>query len=428
MPQGFHEHFHNHIAPLTENVQDVPFLAEQKTETSTKKSATRPFDAQHSAIEFAALPLMKENDKLRIAKEKEAEKRALKQLFQSGNLENIENFLLDEETKHEAMQKEIQRVQNEYAAELSPATFLIDKDWKILTALELFDKGTFEHSLRTYIIAKEILETRITKLAKEIEQEGVILKQFYLACLFHDLGKLTIPKFIINSVVSDEVWTYLFMELPPEQQDEILIGYSLPFPDAYRSDHEKLHDFFNQHDFRAVTVVPANKAFNKQEELEIFAKRGIDSNLPLMKIIEPHEKESKNILKKLGYGLEALLAGHHHNYNPSKNQDIEDPTSTSALQVMVEITSDIIHTIDVYDALISHRAYSAKFSPLQILSSIIHHVEIGRIKNKWVAASIINDNLKKNDSPDFSQEAQELQLIEKFLKENLRDDEVSFFE
>jgi len=412
--------------------EGAAYLYEQKTEKQTQDAThkARPFD-KHDVLEFATHPLMKENDRLRMAREKEEQKQALSELFQSGDLNNIENFLLDEKMDNKAMQQETERVKKEYATELSGATFLIEKDWRILTALEIFDKGTFEHCVRTYTFAKEILETKLVGLGKEIEQEGVILKQFYIACLFHDLGKLSIPKFILNSRVSDEIWTYLFMtELSPEQQDDILTNHEppIPVPDAYRGDYTKLHEFLNNNKFRAVSFVPTNKAFNNPEELKAFAERGIDGNLPLMKIIEPHEKESKNMLKKLGYGLEALLAGHHHNYESSENQNVETPVSTSALQVMVELSSDIIHTIDVYDAMTSHRSYqSGDFSILDIFSSIIQHAEDGKIKNRWVAATIINEKLKEDNTFDSSQESKVLQNIEIFLKENLRDDEICYF-
>jgi hypothetical protein len=431
MLQGFHEHCHNHIAPQTENIDDVPVLPEQKTEDLPKAHTPIPFDAQRGALEFAAHPLMKENNKLRIEREQKEEARALKKLFQSGNLENIENFLLDEKIEHKTMQKELQRVKSENLAELSSATFLIDKDWRILTALELFDKGTFKHSVRTYTIAREILENGPKKLKKEIEQEGVLLNQFYIACLFHDLGKFAIPKFILNSVVTDEVWTSIFMdELSTDEQDEIFLNRKpiLYVPDEIRKDHTMLHKYFKEHDFRAVSYVPVCKAFSKPEQLETFKERGMDSNLPLMEIVKPHEKYSKMMLKKLGYGLEAILAGHHHNHDSTDEQELENPASISALQVFVELSADAIHTIDVLEAFSGGRTYISESSWTDKYHAVVHLAEIGKIKNKWVAASIINYRLKNSQEEQTSNETSELAEIKKFLAENLPEEEFSYFE
>ena len=395
---------------------------------------SRPSAAMH----FGENPIFKasieSHKKTESHHEIEKEKHTLIELLESGDLENIENFLLDEKTENQAFQLEIKRVRNEYSEDLSQETFLGEKEWRILTALEIFDKATFEHCLRTFTASKEIISAHLPNLAKEIEKEGVTLEQFYRACLFHDLGKFAIPKFILDSKYKDEFWTSIFMDVfSRDEQDEIFMNCKPPLivPDKLRDNPNKfaeLHEFFKSNQFRAVTYVPANRAFTTDDQLKNFneTKRGINGNMTLVQIFEPHEKNSKKMLKRLGYWLEAQLAGHHHNSNPSENPEIEDLVATSALQVIIEISSDAIHAIDIWDALTSKRSYADDFSHLEVFGSIIHHAEIGRIKNKWVAATIINAKLKMLDE-NFSQEDKNLNTVRKFLEKYLPEDETSYF-
>lgn len=362
--------------------------------------------------------------------EGEKTKRRLVELFQSGNLEEIMAFILDE-SENVIFEQEMQRVKNEYREDLSYATFLMEKDWRILTALELFDKGTFKHSIHTYSIARKVLGNGPAKLRREIEQEGTILEQFYITCLFHDLGKFAIPKFILNSTVTDEVWNDIFLtQLSSEEQDEIFASHNPPLivPDRIRKNHAQLHKFFKDNDFRAVTVVPIRKAFNKPEELAAFEERGIDSNWPLLKIMGPHANNSRIMLKKLGYGLEAILAGHHHSNSSPHEQESENPTSTSALQVFDELSADTIQTFDVFEALSGDRSYTSDSSWTKKYHVVIHLAEIGKIKNKWIPASIINTILKNSQEDFTNMDANGLEEIRRFLEENLPEEETSCFE
>jgi len=423
MHQEFQEHFNNHIAQKSESIPAAPVLPEQKKDLQSEKRFVRPFDARFGAPDFISHPMLKENSELRLVQEKEEAKKNIEKILFSGNLEEIIRFLQEEKNEDDVFLLEIERVKKEYASELSSATFLNEKDWKILTALEIFDKGTFEHSVRTYLIAKEKLETRLTDLGHEIEAEGVILKQFYVACLFHDIGKLSIPKFILNSVIHDNVWTHLFMELPHEQQDEILTDNFLPVPDEYRNDHEKLHAFFEENEFRAVSAVPIGEAYTKPEEVAIMKERNIDVTLSLTKIMEPHEKNSKYILKKIGYGLEAILAGSHHSYN-ANDDSYEMPISISALQLGVQ--SAIMHFADLEDALSSDRSYGEKKPFMRKINIMLKHANEGNLPMKQVAASWINDDLKEISREDLLAASEYLKSVNNFLAEHIEKKEALY--
>jgi hypothetical protein len=55
-------------------------------------------------------------------------------------------------------------------------------------------------------------------------------------------------------------------------------------------------------------------------------------------------------------------------------------------------------------------------------------VEIQEIQKPWVAATIINSRLKITRGKDLPTEGAQLDSLKDFLKNNLEQDEVSYFE
>lgn len=364
---------------------------------------------------------------------KETEEEKIKHFFQSGNFEGIGNFLSNEKIKDLAFHKEILRVKKDYEKDLSSADFLSHKDWGLLTAIELFDKKTFEHCIGTYIVARKKIEERLIELGQEITSEGVELKQFYRSCLFHDIGKLAIPEFILNNATTDGQWVYCFMELPEEEQDKILVENKIIVPDAIRHNLEKLTNFFSDNRIRAVKFIPI-KAILDKEQLEVFEKFGLNTDNSLGEIMRVHEKKSEEILSKLGYPVESLLAGNHHNYKHKDKELGEKPASLSSMHISGEISSNLIHLADVQQALNGDRSYHHKQPMLRIMTFLVDDAENGII-DPAIAARWINDELKKM-SPEYLNEIRnmkakhqhhsylqkrndELLLIDDFLSNNL---------
>lgn len=167
----------------------------------------------------------------------------------------------------------------------------------MLTALELFDKGTFEHSVETYHIARNKIEKVLDGqviIAKLIEQEGVLLEQFYRACLFHDIGKIEIPNFLINNKLTDGDWMDILCRMVCEEHNEELsravikkTGLSL----GALSDEQHLRAVFAEKLLRAVKLVPVKEALTG-EEIEELKARGFSPDMSLSKILEAHEEAS----------------------------------------------------------------------------------------------------------------------------------------
>jgi len=245
MPQGF-ENFHDlHIKPLSK---------------PAKKDA---------ALEYAPAESKPEQMEKRIAAQ---------EIARGGDFENIlveleDKKLLDEQTT---------RFHETYDADLKLATFLTPDDWKALTVLELYDTGTFLHSLETYRIAKKMMEktfifgnTKI-ELATMIRQENrVSLEQFYRACLLHDIGKVEVPHFIITSEISHAGWAEMLVNMDKRDPDKKLLenilaqaNMAIPTEISVRPDgNEKdalLVEFLKENKIRCEKYVPIEEAVDNR--------------------------------------------------------------------------------------------------------------------------------------------------------------------
>ena len=363
----------------------------------------------------------------------EIEKEKIENFFQSGNFKNITDFLADKKVESLAFHKEVLRVKKDYAKDLSSADFLTLEDWRILTAIELFNEKTFRHSIGTYAVARKKIEERLVELGQEIIHEGVELKQFYRSCLFHDIGKLAIPEFILNNTTTDDEWVYYFTEFSEDEQDQILVENKIIVPDAIRNDLEKLTDFFADNRIRAVKFIPIKAILNK-DQIEALEKQGFSPEDSLGEIMRIHEKKSEEILLKLGYVVESLLAGNHHNYNHKDRKLGEKPVSLSTMHISGEISANILHLADIQQALNGDRSYHHKQPMLRIMAFLVDDAE-NEIIDPTIAARWINDELKKMD-PAYLYEIRnmkanhqhhnylqkrnaELQIIDDFLYDNL---------
>ena len=361
----------------------------------------RSFDVGHKATDFTGSPFVRENAQLKIEREITKNKQELSDLFKSGNIENITDLLKEKEVLNLEFNKEIKITKEKYSEQLSAATFLNNNDWKILTGLKIFNESTLEHSIGTYLVIKEKIEERLKDLGQEIVHEGVQFEQLYRACLLHDIGKMAIPEFILDSKTTDEDWVRCFMMLDENEQDDILVKNKTIVPDAIRDDVDEMINFFEKNRIRAVKFVPV-KAILNEKQIKMLENLGMNSNDPLRTIMQIHEEKSEEILNSLGYVIESMLAGNHHNYKHVSKKLGEKPSSLSAIHISTEIASNILHLGDVQQALNGDRAYHHKQPMLRILAFLIDDAENGTIDPE-ITAKWIADELKKM-SPQYLSE------------------------
>jgi HD-GYP domain-containing protein (c-di-GMP phosphodiesterase class II) len=400
----------------------------QKKESSDKRTPAK-------ATKFDLEQIMQINGNIPEKKKtvEEIEQEKIKNFFKSGNLEEISSFLADKKIEDIAFHKEVSRIKEAYGEILSSADFLTHQDWRVLTAIELFDKTTLEHSIGTFTVAKQKIEERLQGLGKEIVHEGVDLNQFYRSCLFHDIGKMAIPEFILNNSTSDNNWVIGFMMLEEDEQDKLLVENEIIVPDAIRNNPDEMKKFFAENRIRAVKFVPI-KSVLEPKKIEEMKARDLDPEKSLMEIIRIHEKKSEEILLKIGYVVEALLTGNHHNYQHKDEKLGAKPVSLSAVHISGEISSNLIHLADIQQALSGDRSYHHKQPVLRILTFLIDDAENGVI-DKNITSLWIKDELEKMN-PAYLNEVRnmkalhqhhdylksrhmELELIDEFLQNNL---------
>lgn len=366
-----------------------------------EKYFKNPFEHQLQAPAFKKPTAIKADSYFEFTKKEklpqEITKETLNELLDSKNIEEIITLINNDKLENLSFFKETERIKTEYAEYFSDATFLTPQDWKILTVIELFDKKILEHSIGTYQLAKEKIEHSLIEIGYDIKQEGVKFEQLYRACLMHDIGKLVIPKFILNNKTTDEEWTKYFMELSEEQKSEILSAQKIIVSTEIKNDPKKMTNFFSRNRIRAVKFVPITSLSDKflnEEEKEYLRENGIDPNQSLGEIMQIHEKKSEEILKSFGFETEALLAGNHHNYRYKDKSLGEKPVSLSTMHISIEIASNIIHLADIQQALSHDRSYHQKQPSLRIMAYLVDDAKKNIVDSR-VTALWINDELKK---------------------------------
>lgn len=405
----------------------------------------RVFNAAKQKILLHNHPAIRENERLHQDAKRIAKAEENKRLFKSGNIEKIIEFLQEDKIVDFEFAKEIEKTKTEYATELAGAQFLNQKHWKLLTGIRFFSKETFEHSIGTFLILKKAIK-EMPEIEKEIINEGVSIEQFLWSGLSHDCGKMAIPSFILNSKTSDHEWAVGLAMLEDEEKNEIFIKIfddkGFVILDEAKNDPTRLAEILEEKRIRAVEYVPIKTILNSDQLLEM-SKLGIDSQLPLKKIMEIHEKKSEEILKSLGFVVEAMLAGNHHNYNYLDKKLGEKPTSLSVLHIGIEISSTIIHLADVQHAMSGDRSYHHKQPKLRILAFLVDDAEKGKINPRITAIWLKNEISKMSpgyldeirnmsaehqDPKYLKQRNAELELIEEFIENNLDSHSKPFYQ
>lgn len=411
-------------------------LTESENQENENVKDFRIFNTAKQKILLHNHPAIRENQRLHEEAERIARSQQNKKLFGSGDTEKITNFLQENKVVDFEFAKEIEKTKQEYASQLAEATFLTHKHWKLLTGIRIFSKETFEHSIGTFLILKNAIN-EMPELQNQIMEEGVTIEQFLWAGLAHDSGKMAIPKFILDSKTTDREWAVGLAMLDDNEKDELFIKIfddkGFVIPDDAKHDPEKLAEILEEKRIRAVEYVPI-KTILTSDQVEEISKIGLDSNLPLKKIMGIHEKKSEEILKTLGFVIEAMLAGHHHNCSYIDKKLGEKPASLSALHIGIEISSTIIHLADVQHAMSGDRSYHHKQPKLRILAFLVDDAEKGKIhpqitalwlKNELSKMSsaykeeIRNMSAKHQDPHYLKNRKEELELIEEFILDNL---------
>ncbi len=403
---------------------------------------------------------MSEYPKFEILSEKPSEETVVDQ--ESASLERAQEIA--GQGNYEAIHKELeeqhllerytQHMKELYSGYFGTKDFsLEERSWEMLAILYLYDEPTLQHSLRTFDIAHEMVTQKLYEpksgeevhLGEAIQQEGVNLEQFLNAALFHDIGKVTVPREILNNSLTGYDMGCILMRMMREGKcqelfDEIGIEYT-PGTDDENAALKNLH----KKGFRSIEIVPLSEVFPETEYpnlLQDFESRGFSKQQSLKSVLDTHEMQSAEILKN--DTIVAELAGHHHNYKeePSKltlsiaaiRANIQmteiDDLDTEMTEIDDPQTYDIamMHLItiaDITDALRdTTRPYKGgkKFSEPEIFVNLIRTVgqaEYGEgfvhlwISNKYPA---YKESLQNKEVQQTERDIECCEIIESFLE------------
>ena len=274
---------------------------------------------------------------------------------------------------------------------------LSPKDLEILTIMRLFDSKTLLHSIETYVTAKKKVERPLesgSTFLDMLTREGILPEQFWRACLFHDIGKVVIPKFLLNSNYTDENWAQAFIQLSKRKAFSLMKKYAINIPHELMDDPETLMEHMIRNRIRGARFVPIKTLFSKKQ-IKLLESKKFSANMSLIDIMQKHEKESEKILDFMGYPVEAKIAGLHHNYQVA-NLNIKKNICSCSVNDK-NLASDIIHLADIQEALRSNRPYLSQRPVLKTLAFMVDDAKRGLV-NCFVTYLWIKDDMQKIDS------------------------------
>lgn len=281
--------------------------------------------------------------------------------------------LLSEIKERNLFESQKRRIERLYGDRLRNIPFLSKDDQEMLTILELYDTGTFEHSLHVFETIFEKLESRReigVFLRDHITREGISRNDLLRAALLHDIGKVTIPKEVLRDTTSDEEWMMLakvildprgyetverIMEQNPRLRGKDLIPFSFAIPPALA---ESLRD------------------------------RGIDPDQPLGVIVGKHAVRSGETLRAYGFPVAAEIAESHHDRPMS-----EEPRRVSVSSLRI---AKILRLADIFCAIRDPKRTYRSGSPLETALFVIEkEAALGALDQKttdiWVADELRED-------------------------------------
>lgn len=331
-----------------------------------------------------------------------------------GNFTTIKSTLISQNL----LDSEIIRVSNEFNEALSKIKFLTRNDLEMITIIELYDKDLAIHSLETYRIAKEKIEKILAfdvKLVELFTKEGVLPDQFLRACLLHDIGKIQIPKFILNNQINyQEMDVHLNHLVLTEKNQTIIDKIKIRTGEKINIvNNDQLKQLLKKHHLRPIHFVPT-KLILTEQELEVLVKQNIDLDSTLLDIIKTHEGYSKDILAKQNLPIESDLVGSHHNYH-GKGSPYH--MTIDSLQIRFDM-AELIRIADMIQALTYPRAYKkSNFSVPKALKIILEEAKVGRINTK-IAYLWIEDEIREIENNIATISNEDLKNIT-FLKNEL---------
>ncbi len=317
-------------------------------------------------------------------------------IVKSGDFTETFNKLREENL----LTQQTERVKELYKKQLETANFLTEKDWELLTFIDLYSPDLTTHCIETYQLAHSKIEQihiGSETLAQLINKESVSTEEFYRACLLHDIGKTLIPESILNRVSLPGDWLAISRMSPDDPLREEVFE-RLELDNSNDVEDITITSRMKKLDLYPNNTVPIRELISEDEAIEL-ERRGISSDRTFREVIEMHELASQEILNDSGLNIEAAIAGQHHNY---RREDYHFPINSQTIAITADL-SDLLHLADVEQSLLSKRPYKKPFSHMKAFEILINDAERGTI-NKKITALWVENGLQKEPTPIDSEE------------------------
>ncbi len=337
--------------------------------------------------------------------------RDLELLPEHGQLNEFRTLRILDTLKNQGLLSEaVDRVKQRFEKEMHDMRDDFGEDcWELLAVLELFDPETAQHCISTYEIAREKVEKVLWNgmvLADTFRQESVDLRQFYRACLLHDIGKIEVPHAVLGNHVPDERCAEILLE----HRDDVLLprlkekfGEQFALPDTIQDSRTLLQYLYTTLHLRPQEITPIRLLLDQPLDTEIIeqlAHCGCSPEDSLLKIMRTHDAYSEKILTTLGYGVEGTIAGAHHQHS---SQDKKYQITIGTMRISIDL-ADIIHLADVENAMLSKRHYKEGGTPLRALQVLALHAKQGLIQDYiaylWIADEMLELETARLDTGD----------------------------
>lgn len=274
----------------------------------------------------------------------------------------------------------VAEVKQVYGSDLTHIDWFTSADFVLFAILDLYDRALARHSLAVL----QLLQQKITRpvcyqqirFLDLVTNSGINLNQFWRGCIFHDLGKIKVPNFILNnSTTNQELLQILLDKLSVDKTILTTITNQTKDYDIPLDSTDKLNTYLKQYGLRAIHLLPV-KYFLSADELTKLSQTGFTTDQPLHDIIKIHEAYSKEILTQKGLIIESELAGSHHDY---QHQGSSILLEIPELHFIVDAV-ELIRLADMTEALSTPRSYTKNRLPLpKILSIILDEATAGKI-------------------------------------------------
>ena len=325
--------------------------------------------------------------------------------------------ILNELKSADLLETYVATVKEKYLGIFNHADFVPSpEDWEMLTVLWLYDADIAEHSVRVFELAHElathkfVVQEATVHLQKLIEKHHVTLDQFLRASLFHDSGKITLPREAISNSLNDHEMGELFIRMLEKGDRNAILSALKINPSSVKTNEEALDRLYEM-GLRPKDAVPVREIFSGKDSaaLEMIKQSGFSPDETLGEILSRHEQAGGKLFAHSDK-IVAHIIEHHHPGVQLPGKKKKDADHLRDLEFMLAL-------VDEFDAFGHQRSYKKAMAPLVVLFELAREAESGRLDRGltylWIANEYSHISALEKDG-----KRREIIKLETFLRDH----------